>query len=189
LQRLSWPQARPLQQSPAAKHTAPACPQHNAETPGQVYWRFTQHCVWPTLVVQLPPVRQTVQWLPLHCSRSQHSLESRQESFSALQKQVPPEQVPQQQSSALVHLSVGTCDVGAAHEQKPLKQSLEQQSASRVQAAPRDRHWQVTLHDCVQQVLPPAQRPPMAVQLAQLPLSQRPLQQSPSPLQVPVARH
>jgi hypothetical protein len=106
-----------------------------------------------------------------------------------LQKQVPPEQVPQQQSSARVHLSVATCDGGAAHEQKPLKQSLEQQSPSRVQAVPRGRHWQVTLHDWVQQVPPLTQAPPMPVQLAQLPLSQRPLQQSPSPLQVPVARH
>src|SRR5438132_300235 len=86
-----------------------------------------QHCVWPTLVVQLPPVRHTVQWLPLHWSPSQHSLESRQESFSALQKQVPPEQVPQQQSPAALQ---GPPTAAQAHfpvevSQLPPQQSLE----------------------------------------------------------------
>jgi len=148
-----------------------------------------QHWVWPTLVVQLPPVRQTVQWLVTHCSPSQHSLDSMQESFSALQKQVPPEQVPQQQSAAVLHLSVATCAGGAAQAQKPFEQSLEQQSALRVHAVPRARQAQVPVHCPVQQVAPVEQPAPMALQLTQLPLSQRLLQQSPSTMQLPVARH
>jgi hypothetical protein len=67
-----------------------------------------QHWGTPALVEQLPPVKQMVQWLPEHWRPSQHSLESMQESFSALQKHWPAEQLPQQQSSALTHLSVGT---------------------------------------------------------------------------------
>jgi hypothetical protein len=139
------------------------------------------------LVVQLPPVRQTVQWLVTHWRPSQHSLDWRHESFSALQKQVPAEQVPQQQSSGRAQRSVATCDGGAAQAQKPLRQSLEQQSEARAQAAPRDKHWQVVAHDFVQQLAPVEQLPPTAVQSAQAPLSQRALQQSPSLVQAPPA--
>ncbi len=112
-----------------------------------------------------------------------------------MQKHWPLEQTPQQQSSLVLHLSVGTCDGGAAQLQKPFTQELLQQSASRVQAAPRAMHWQVrppplgAAHTLLQQVLPVEQEPPLAVQVLQLPLSQRPLQQSASALQLPVVRH
>jgi hypothetical protein len=112
-----------------------------------------------------------------------------------LQKHWPPEQVPQQQSSALVHLSVALCDTGKAQPQNPLSQKLVQQSLGREQAPPRG--WQA--HTCgpppvggqslLQQVVPELQPPPLAVQVLQVPLSQRPLQQSPSALQLPLGLH
>ena len=76
------------------------------------------------------------------------------------------------------------------HPQTPFALHVPvQQSLSRVQLEPRGMHWQVVLQRPVQQVPGVEQAVPMSLQVLQVPLSQRPLQQSVSPVQLPVDLH